>query len=285
MKGLRTIFIVTLLLLFYATLFPVNADMGPKPSLKIIVKNPSDDAYYLDLLIREEGDFDNLGEDRQNYDKNMLELLSSQEINGWYPALTHGTKNVPLFGKLTGNPEGKSYVHSFSYMGVPNDFKIILVTKGGLIQVSDEIHTFLFQTTITYDMSSGSVVAQSIVSAYLSQFSLTFIPTLLLEALILYLMKLWTKRNLKTILVVNLTTQLFMSAIAGTALLKLGILSAFILLIPVEIAILIIETIAYRCLLKDGENKKYILYAVVANLNSAALGFILIIYESILILK
>jgi len=285
MKVLRMLLTMLLLLLFYVALFPVHADMGPKPSLKIIVRNPSDDAYYLDLLIQEEGDFDNLGEDRQNYDKNMLELLSSQVINGWYPALVHGTKNVPLFGKLTGIQEGKTNVHSFSYMGVPTDFKIILVTKGGLIQVSDEIHTFLFQTTIVYDMESGRVIAPSIVVAYMSQFAFTFIPTLLLEALILYLMKLWTKRNLKTILIVNLATQVLMSAVAGTALLTMGILSAFILLIPVEIAILVIETIAYRSLLKDGEKSKYILYALIANLNSAALGFILIIYESMLILK
>lgn len=278
MKPLRFITVTILLFLCCAFVFPAHADMGPKPSLKIIVKNPPDEPYYLDLLIQNKGTYDNLGESRSTSDKGMLDMLKSEEINGWYPALTEGTV-APLWAELTGTKSDDTMVHDFHYVGVPTVFKIIIVTKSGEVKISETIHTYLFQSTISYDMQNAKLALPDVAVAYLQQFFSTFIPTLLIEGLILFLYKLWTRKNLKTILVVNFITQIFMTAIVGTTLLRQSILSAVIVLILIEPVILIAEALIYRITLENGTKSRYVAYAIVANLASAFAGILLIILK------
>ena len=119
---------VTIFLLVISLLFPLAsyADIGPKPSIKLIVLNPPEDEYYLDLLINYESkhSYTNIDEEDE-YDENMVSILENYNEDGWRPALVTGT-NVPLFGELTGKRDGDTMVHSFSYLGTPTRFKIIL---------------------------------------------------------------------------------------------------------------------------------------------------------------
>jgi hypothetical protein len=276
MKPLRVFILSIFLLLGLAFTFPVHADMGPKPSLTIVVKNPPAEPYYLDLLIKENGSYDNLGETRGTFDRDMLELLRSEEINGWYPALTSGTK-APLFGELIGIKKGETMVHWFGYYGLPSEFKIIIVSKSGNVRVSETIKTTLFQTTIDYDMANGRFELPNVIVSYVKQFASTFIPTLLIEGLILLLYRLWSRRNLKTILFVNFGTQVFMSAVVGTVLLKQGMLAAFFVLLLIEPVIMIVEALIYRFTLEKGTKNMYLAYAITANLASALVGLMLIL--------
>lgn len=121
-----------LCLLFVTCPFFGRADMGPKPTLTIVVKHPPEEEYYLDLLLPEKGDFDNLQERRSNYDAAKLELLHSCENEGWYPALAGGSVSVPLSGDLIGERDGASMRHVFSYLGVPDHFRVAIVTPDKL---------------------------------------------------------------------------------------------------------------------------------------------------------
>lgn len=250
--------------------------MGPKPSLTIIVKNPPNEPYYLDLLIQNRGTYDNLRDSRASLDPTMLGLLKSKEFDGWFPALVDGT-TTPLWAKLTGTVDGNTMVHDFNYMGVPTEFKIIVVTKSGVVKVSETIHTYLFQTTITYDMQSQKVSMPNVAYAYILQFFSTFIPTLLIEGLVLFLYRLWSRKNLKTILVVNFVTQLLMTAIIGTYLFSHGIFSAVIVLLLIEPVILIVEALIYRVKLEHGTKMRYVAYAIVANFFSWFTGMLMIL--------
>jgi len=276
MKPMRFLILVSFLFICFAFAFPAHADMGPKPSLTIIVKNPPDEPYYLDLLIQNRGTYDNLRETRASLDQTMLGLLKSKEFDGWFPALVDGT-TTPLWAKLTGTPSGETMVHDFNYMGVPTVFKIIVVTKSGTVKVSETIHTYLFQTTITYDLLSAKLSMPNMAIAYLQQFFSTFIPTLLIEGLVLFLYRLWTRKNLKTILVVNFVTQLFMTAIVGTYLFSHGIFSAVIILLLIEPVILIAEALIYRVKLEHGSKTRYVAYAIVANFFSWFAGMMMIL--------
>lgn len=75
--------------------------MGPKPQITIHVINPPEEEYYLDLLVKDDSNYDNIKWDRASYDQTKLALLESVNIDGWHPGLTQGT-GIPLHGKLTG---------------------------------------------------------------------------------------------------------------------------------------------------------------------------------------
>jgi hypothetical protein len=252
--------------------------MGPKPSLTIIIKNAPAEPYYLDLLIQKKGTYDNLGESRKSLDPTMLGLLKSKESEGWFPALVDGTA-MPLWANLTGESFKDTRIHAFNYVGVPTVFRIIIVTESGKVTVSDTIHTHLFQNTITYDPQFGKLTLPDVSAAYLRQFISTFIPTFLIEGLILLLFQLGSKRNFITILIVNFITQLFMTAIVGSYLQSQGMLSALIVLMLIEPVILIAEALIYRVYLEKGTKFKYVAYAIAANLASWFAGLMVMLLK------
>ena len=119
-----------LIFLLGITLFPlkVKADMGPKPKITIIVTNPPEEEYYLDILVNYDLPlYDNLKGKRDLFDQTKLSLLENYSENGWYPALAHGTRRK-LWGNLKGHRKDQTMVHTFGYFGVPDRYKIIVVT-------------------------------------------------------------------------------------------------------------------------------------------------------------
>ena len=124
--------IITLFTLMLCFIFSLSqtayADMGPKPSLTIIVENPPEGEYYLDLLVNYDKAYSKLTEEtKAGLNAEKLKILEDFSEDGWYPALAHGT-SVPLTGTVTGKKNGDTMVHGFSYLGVPDTFKVIIVT-------------------------------------------------------------------------------------------------------------------------------------------------------------
>lgn len=282
----RLLFAVVFLLSAFAV--SVSADFGPKPGTSIVVENPPEGEYYLDLLIEDwDGEwYSNLTEeDRTSYREDMLALLESCHVlyEGWHTALTEGTA-APLFGSLVGTAGEEGNVHTFSYYGVPDTYRIVVVTEDLQIYTSDVLHKTVFQETINVrlDLSdaSGNVITvtktPSLVQLYLGQFAMTLLPTLLIEFLILLLFKIPVKRNVAVFLGVNVLTQLLLTVIMGRTLISSGLLSAYFMLAPLELVILAIEAAVYAFLMRDVTRRRRIVYAVVANLVSAVAGYWLI---------
>ena len=167
-------------LLFAVLLFVLGsatalADMGPKPEINILIKNPPDKTYYLDLLIETDADYDNLDDKRASYDPQKLSLLENYQEDGWYAALAHGTL-VPMWGELTGTPVENGIQHQFGYI-VPDRFKIIIVTPDNQLIITPVLKCNAFHTNITYDYQTGEIQQASTLTAYLMQFCTTFFPT------------------------------------------------------------------------------------------------------------
>ncbi len=261
-------------------LFPakVYADMGPKPQITIHVINPPEEEYYLDLLVRDSSAYDNLDDDRVSYDQTKLALLESYNEEGWYPGLTQGT-GVPMRGKLTGVTESGQMVHIFGYVGVPEDFKIIIITPGNQILVSDEIHKNSFEFTVTYDYETGEITRENIAFSYVKQFLMTCIPTLLMEGIILLLFRFSLKRNWKSFLGINIATQLFLTAALGRVMFQDGLFAGYFVLIPLEIIIFLFEMLAFSKLLKQHSKSRRVWFVFVANLFSFIAGFLLMGYN------
>lgn len=292
-KRFAALFLVFLLTIIFAT--AVSADMGPKPKLTIIVHQPPQGTYYLDLLMQGSGErYDNLRERREGLREEMLEKLFSLEGEGWHPALAGGT-GAPLFGELVGTREGDEMVHSFGYFGLPDTFRVIIVDAAGKVTTTEPFTRKTFHTVIHiyYDEGKASeaaaspdaediyltAVSQGPLVAYLLQFFSTFLATLLIEGLLLLLFRFSLKANWKQLLLVNLVTQVCMTLTLGRVLIRFGLLSAALYFVPVEGCILLAEALIYAFVLKGHSKKRRVGYAVAANIASAAIGLLLMWLE------
>lgn len=280
----KIVFAVLTLSFMLTCIVTVNADTGPKDSLIVYVENAPDELYYLDLLTQEADSFSNIA-DINDYNQDMLDLLYSYEDDGWFPAFTEGT-GVPITGSLIGSASGSLMVHEFGYIGVPETYRIIIVTESGVVTVSDTLTRKALQSSVTYDYDTGKAQVPSTIITYLLQFAVTFSLTLILEGIILILFNISLKENWKPFLLVNLATQILLTVTVGIILIKQGIFTAVFFQIPAELIIMVIEVIVYRHFLTGPiSNRKKIAYGIVANTASWILGFFLLQYLFTILIK
>lgn len=254
----------------------IHADMGPKPEIKITVDHAPTELYYLDLLVKESF----LGEinPEKTYDHpEMIEKLKAYEAEGWIPAL--GSARAFMWGELTGSMIEGKMVHIFSYH-VPDEFRIILVTQSGKVMVSDPIQRDTFYFTMHFDAQSGKITVPNVAIQYAVQFTTTFIPTLIVEFMVLLTFGLYSKRNLIVFLIMNLITQIFLTFTVNMALIQMGLLSAIVFFIFLEGFIWIFEMIVcWKFFDKKRSTGRRIAYALVANILSFILGIFLLMVQ------
>ena len=273
--------LILLFILFVSFLFPpiAKADIGPKPSLKVIVKNPPTGSYYLDLLIDYEVSYPYSYIDEEDVDDiNMYNILKNYNVDGWRPALVTGTK-VPLFGKITGKRENDTMIHTFSYLGVPDRFKVIIVEESGEISISNNIiERKAFDSTVYFDYATKSLRETSTLLAYIKQFLITYPATLIVEGLILLLFGLSLKRNWKAFMLVNLITQTLLTLTVFTGMYFQGSMAGFFYYIPIEILIVIVELRLFKKYLVGHSQLRKKAFAIVANIISFIIGIVALIY-------
>lgn len=284
----RLLTTITLLWVMCLLGIPALADTGPKPALTITVQHPPQEPYYLDLLVQRDAPYDNLYEARGNLDKEMLELLKSQMANGWYPALSYGN-GIPLHGKLTGEPiKNGTMMHRFSYFGVPEEYRIFIVTESGEMTLSVPMQKEAFQEKVTFDyekaqqtpFGQAEVGQKNQLMAYFIQFLTTLLPTLLLEGVVLVLFRYPLRRNLRPFLAANIATQVLLTVALGTVLHQTGLIEAYLLLPLLELIIFAVEAAYYhKVLVRPAGPGKPVLYAFVANLLSFGCGFLMMNFE------
>ena len=293
-KSLRN----SILLLLTAMLLTVSAlaDSGPKAQLTVKVVNAPSEPYYLDLL--EKGDYQGhtygSGDGDDTYsgldwsyseeeiaalDDELLDALRAAVPEGWHACTAQGTNGAPMWGDLIGSDAGGVRLHSFRYHGVPDTYRIILVTKSGESWVSGVLHRATLQSSATVDWAAKTAAAPSAGTAYTLQFLCTLLPTLLIEGALLLLFRYSWKKNWETFLLVNVLTQGFL-AVASVYVTAHNGVSAwyfFFFLLPAELIILLVELYLYAgCGLLTGHSKgRAAAYAITANLASTVLGYYL----------
>ncbi len=269
------IFLCTVVVLLLLPASTALADMGPKPEILVKVINPPEGEYYLDLLTREANAYMRLELD--GYDPEKLKLLDSYEEEGWRPGLVKGTP-APMWGELTGVKTGEGMEHRFGYMGVPDDFKLIIVTPENKLIVSEEIHRTSLKTVLTYDYNQNTVVLEKSTLAYVKQFLGTCTATLFIEGILLLVFGFSLKRNWVAFLLINLVTQIALTLTIGVLFQKEGLLTASLVFFPVELVIIITESILFALFLKEHSRGRRVLYAIFANVLSAAIGLVIMTF-------
>jgi len=283
MKGFKKTMRFAALILALAALLtvPALADSGPKPQLTVRVENGPEEPYYLDLL--EEGDPDPNDlddgldwnyqkEERAALDPELLQALRDAVPVGWHACVAQGNQGWPIYAKLTGDGS----IHSFSYMGVPETFRVIVVTKSGESWVSEPLTRHALQCSAKVDWAEKTLSTPPVWVGYMLQFLATCVPTLVIEALVLLLFGYKWKTSWKPFLAVNFVTQGALALYFSVNIVRHGMSFWFLFLfIPAEVVVAIAEALLYRRFLTSQGKANAVFYGLSANAVSAVLGFIL----------
>lgn len=278
----RLLFLLTVIILIIGVVSVVYGDAGPKPSLEILVENPPDTDYYLDLLVdyTKEHLYQFIEEDEIEH-KELFKTLKEYNVDGWRPALATGTR-VPLHGNLAGEIEGNYVRHYFSYMGVPDRFKIIVVTADNEISISENVfERKSFNTKAYFNYDTKIIWEESYIISYIKQYASTLLATLFIEGLILLLFRFNLKKNLKPFLIINVITQMFLATAVNYSMYHAGIMLAILAYMAAEMAIIVIESILFSKFLEGHTKKRRIFYAITANLASFAAGLIITLFNNL----
>lgn len=276
-SALAFLFILLFVPLLTVTAF---ADSGPKPQLFVRVKNAPSAPYYLDLLAenstqRLHGTLTD--DEKAQLDADLLAALIAAVPDGWHACVAQGVTGAPIFGDLTANRDDNT--HFFGYLGVPDTYRILIACADGETWVSAPITRTVLQSSVTLDWATKEITVPPTWVGYLLQFLATFVPTILLEGLLLIFFRLADRRGWLVFLLVNLITQGALAVYCSNAIVRNGFQSfdLFLWFIPVEIAITVVESILYHRLLKINEYPatRITRYAVCANLTSAVVGWFL----------
>ena len=277
-KRLKKTAFILITILLAALVFPVYAlaDMGPKDALTVTVLNPPDESYYLDILTNETvtDHYDNLREDRETLNQSMLKLLYSKTDEGWWPAYAEGT-GAPIFGGLTGSEKGATMVHTFSYFGVPETFRVIIVTESGKVAVSEPRTRETLQSSVVYDFATGELTDTPYLGTLLLQFAVSLVSTVIIEGLLLILFGFKLRDNLAVFLLVNIITQVVLAAVTVIIQFKYGVFAAIFAVMLVEFLILVSESLVFARFLKGRSTGRRVAYAITANLVSLTFGLVL----------
>ena len=260
------------------------ADVGPKPSLEIIVKGMENGNYWLDLLVTDESQYSWL--EITEAEKQMVKNLTDyKDEEGFHPALLGGTR-VPLSGHLKGkeNPNG-TYSHKFSYIGTPEIFKIAILTEDNTLIISDVINRKNFNSIVEFDVKENAALERDIILSAgeakeifpIGNIALGFLSrlilTLLIEIGIALLFGFTIKNSGKILLKTNILTQVLLNIAILWINLSYGMLMALLVFLLMEIFIVIFETTIYTKYLTERSKGRRIAYGIIANIVSLAAGF------------
>jgi hypothetical protein len=276
--------LVFLYIIAFIMLFPVNssADTGPKPSLTIIVNGMGDEEYWLDLLVSDEPNYTWL--DISDEEREKVSKLAEYNEAGLHPALLVGT-HVPMNGSLTGERQADgSYIHKFSYVGVPAQFKIAILKSDGTLIISDMVKRNHFQSVMEYTIGTSGIsekadpngtVKEVFPMNYIWGFLLRMIATLIIEIGIALLFKFTLKKSWKVLAFTNIATQIILNIIIISSTIRNGQTSGFFIYFIAELFVVTTELAVYSNFLIEQKLIRRIIYTITANLISFIAGFAL----------
>ena len=190
---------------------------------------------------------------------------------GWHACVTEGT-GVPIWGELT----SEDGVHTFGYVGVPETYRILVVTQSGEVWMSETLERKVLQASATLDWAAGTVKVPPVWVGYVLQFLAALVPTLVIEGVLLPVFGFQWKRSWRAFLLVNLVTQGALAVFMSFHIIRDGFGWWFlILIVPAEVVVALVEAGLYCKLLQGRSRARAFAYGLAANAASALLGWYL----------
>lgn len=248
----------------------VSADMGPKPASYVTIKGIEGD--YVACFAGKDATGPNFDYDYWLMYDTGVEYNSIMKYSD-----EDGFKWMTTYFKCSGTQE-----ISFTYY-CPSEYKIVIYQNDEFLIATDVLEMYAFTTYYEIDFSKGISASQNdiqVINTYdyfkeILNLVIRVVLTLLIEIGLFFLFKLYTKRNLRIVLIVNLVTQIFLNVMVNIELFYSGFLLALILLFVLEFFILIIESVLYQALFKEKKHWLILIYSILANVLSFVCGLII----------
>ena len=265
-------FTLALVSCFCVCISTVFADIGPKPSVFVTVKNAPSKDYYVAFLYYDEYSIN----PKFSYDEELSEEenMAIQTIfnynEDWFNL--YSINNRKFYKRSSGQDD-----EEFEFFQGSGTFKIMVVTLDGQVQVSNAIRSNSLHFHCIYDWKTNTLMSFPLFSSIpqlVIESLICCAITVLVEYLILLLFKLDHYDNIKPVIVINLITQTLLfvfNIIIFLAKPGINYNKAFMCM---EFVIMIIEAFWYAKKLKTVSTEKIsvprnIIYAVVANFVTA----------------
>jgi len=286
---MKKLLLMVLILFSCFIVTEVNADIGPKPSIEVIVEG-LDEEYYMDLLSPETS----FGDNQEYYNslssdmKEAVEpLMSYVDEDGFKLHMLNDLTPVPVGNILSEKQSNGGYRNYYSYM-VPDEFKIIILKSNGDILVSEIITTTQFNTLVKIDLSEVSFVHiegeefiypiedvrvvvpfGDSIAGFISRVALTVIIEI---AIGYFFFGFKTRRIVRAIIIINIITQVILNVVVFNTF---NPLIFFIMMVAIEPLIILAEGLFYSAVIKNEKKWKLWLFALIANVVTALLTFVL----------
>lgn len=248
----------TIILIFIFILFGANIVKADKPSITIYLKNMNTTEYTLDILTKPKDEQEFYSRISDTYIEYKDTPIYIYNDNGW---MATNLRNELLFGHIKGN---SLKTHTFTFfVGVPDEFKVIIQYKDGTIKTSDIIE----RTELDYEMylDVNTMKVEPKYTFNLDNVLICMIITIIIELLIAIVINI---KHTEQIILVNLFTQILIQS------LRLFNFTSFILsFIIAESLVFFIEYVIYQKIFKDIDNRTIIIYTFIANIVTAFLTF------------
>ena len=279
------------LLVFGFVFSPVlSADLGPKPSATIDVIGIDED-YELDILIpyRFSGAINDVDPNEAFTGTHYLEedyFDHFSVLNGFIDA--DGYASATLYSGAPRYIERNDDQFELGYFGAPRDFKIAIMTESGQLIISEAIERQMFHAAFHYDLSGvdlsidatgvGHLYEDVPIFTMIGQYLMRLILTIGLELLILFLFFYRLKESYFLVGIVNFFTQSFLTLFVIIGYYYWGgQIAALLILILGEIIVFTTESVIYILKLKEHSWFRALTYAIIANLATFILGFVLLL--------
>ena len=302
MKSKRFTKVLTMILctVMVIMIFPItaNADMGPKPSVRITFENLGNEEYWGTLLSSKESTgpssaWDGNEEDaRHNENPNYSYQTFGYDI---WKAFVDYAENDDFYFLQEAWQINETKELAWTYYP-PNEFKILLYFPAtGEFSVSGVYERYAFDSYFTVNMDgvklsvdyNEELSSDERINAFKSynytveivSLVARIIITILIEMAIALLFGFRKKKQLILLIGVNTATQIILNVLLNVINYNSGELAFVIFYILFEIAVFVIEAILYCTIMKKiseqpKKNWFYVLYALIANAVSFGAGFI-----------
>ena len=269
MKKKIALIIIALILPFMIQV--VHADMGPKPSIEIKFEDLDDQTYYVSVfsLPGTYGPWGSINDVTVSYGRGVPDEIQDVFFN-------YKARDNFCFWGVTQKITKESNTFSWSYYA-PEDFKVIVLMPDGSIIEGEGMEKSTFEGYYTCRIRDNKIEIEETYN-YMAAFGkmlLRMAATILIELIIGFLFGYRSKPEIKRIVITNIITQLLLNLGITVTDIFAGLLTALILMIPMEIIIFVIEGISYHGRLSDSKLKSW-LYALIANAASFYIGLMML---------
>lgn len=282
----------------------VQADIGPKPSLRVTIIGMEDNPYTFDLLaVDVEGNFFDpdthdwehghyLAE--EDYPDELFTFTTSDNLSVWslygYP--------MPDVRQTETTINAQEYQENYH---PPREFRVLLYLEDGTSIVSELVSRNYFDSHMTWDVSNvdrtvssedqGEISGNIHLGPYeeisgwaklsgvsVSRMGLRILITISIELGILFLFRYKKKESYRIVGITNIVTQILLTYIVARTAVYGGYLNAVVMLLFLEMFVFAIEGTVYGLLLKERKVKWALFYTFVANATTLIAGFYLVLY-------